>query len=74
LRRLFSRAVKKPAAVIRFSDGKAHINPDDLLAGAMEFLGVDGPRLLDSEAASCNFTLVMIKTPVHFGNNLARYC
>jgi hypothetical protein len=64
-------------AVIRFSNGSAHIGPDARLGNAigmgLKMLGVDGPTLVDDEPDSRTFDYALINHPVFFVNTVEHY-
>jgi hypothetical protein len=67
----------KHAALIRFSNGAAHVGPDATLPNArglaLKIFGIPGPVLLDDEPDSGTFDYNTINMPVFFCNTLAHY-
>jgi hypothetical protein len=64
-------------ALMRFSNGSAHIGPDIRLGNAvgmgLKLLGIDGPTLLEDEPDSGTFDYAMINHPVFFVSTVEHY-
>ncbi len=64
-------------AMVRFSNGNAHMGPDAWLGTAcgigLKIFDVDGPTLLEDEPDSRTFDYAMINHPVFFVNTLEHY-
>jgi hypothetical protein len=64
-------------ALIRFSNGSAHLGPDRRLGNAigmgLKMFGVDGPTLLEDEPDSGTFDYALINHPVFFVNTVEHY-
>src|SRR5262249_43838696 len=64
-------------AMVRFSNGKAHVGADALLGAVcgigLKIFDVDGPTLLDDEPDSRTFDYAMINAPIFFANTVEHY-
>jgi hypothetical protein len=64
-------------ALVRFSNGSAHMGPDILLGNVvgigLRILGIDGPALLEDEPDCGTFDYALINHPVFFVNTLEHY-
>jgi hypothetical protein len=64
-------------AVVRFSNGLAHVRPDALLGTGcgmgIKMFGVPGPSLLEDERDSGTFDYAFINAPIFFCNTIRDY-
>jgi hypothetical protein len=64
-------------ALVRFSNGSAHVAADALLSSAvglgLKIFGVEGPTLLEGEGEGRTMDYATINAPVFFANSLRHY-
>jgi hypothetical protein len=64
-------------AMVRFSNGQPHMGIDRVLGATcgigLKIFGIEGPKLLEDEAASHTFDYAMINYPIFFANTVEHY-